>query len=148
MTGKITGYIIIPCFSIWLALSNQIASAKIINPLLEQKDESSSELKSHEKKYVLISENFIRKKLRAKFKNYISDTHNLLEEKKSYEKILDVDKKNIRKGELIADAINELNNQSSKSSEKESLRALPLINRLAEHSKKKPLEKLSPIKKK
>ncbi|MGB3641802.1 MAG: hypothetical protein WBA39_30130, partial [Rivularia sp. (in: cyanobacteria)] len=42
----------------------------------------------------------------------------------------------------------ELNNQSSKSSEKESLRALPLINRLAEHSKKKPLEKLSPIKKK
>ena len=83
-----------------------------------------------------------REKLSAKFKNYVSDTRNLLEEKKSSEKNLDVDKKNIHKGELIADTINELNNQSSKSSEKESLRAFPLIKILAEHSKKKPSEKI------
>ena len=66
MTGRITGYIIIPSFSIWLALSNQIASAKIINSLLEQKDEYSSKFKSHEKKNVLIRKNAFQRKIKRK----------------------------------------------------------------------------------
>ncbi|MGB3757379.1 MAG: hypothetical protein WBA07_13545 [Rivularia sp. (in: cyanobacteria)] len=51
MTVKFKGYIIIPSFSIWLALSNQFASANKIHPLLEEKYESYREFKSHQKKY-------------------------------------------------------------------------------------------------
>ncbi len=152
MTVKFKGYIIIPSFSIWLALSNQIAFAKKTNPLLEEKNESYSGFKNSDKKHVLIKHNAFREKLKEKFINYVSDTHSSLEEeKKSSDKLLDVSQKNIRKGELIADAINdlstdkELNNQSSKLSEEQSLRALPLVNRLAQQSNIKPLEKLSPV---
>ncbi len=151
MTFNFKGYIIIPYFSVWLALSNQVAFAKRINPLLEEKDESSSGFQNSEKKHVLIRKNAFREKLKENFKNYISDTRSPPEEeKKSSEKFSDVSQKNIRKGELITDAINdlsvdkELNNQNSKLSEKQYLRALPLVNRLAQQSEIKPLE-ISPI---
>ncbi len=145
MPVKIKGYIIIPSFSIWLALSNQIAFANKINPLLKENNEFSSEFNSHKEKDILVKKNAFREKLKVKFKNYVSDNRDSLkQEKKSSDRLFDVSPTNTRKGKLIADAIKDLNTatklnyQSSKISDKNSLRALPLIERLAEQPEVKP----------
>lgn len=71
MTVTIKSCFFIPSFLIWLALSNQAASAKKINYLLKQNDESCKENKNDHKKHYLRCENAFRKNLKAKFKHYV-----------------------------------------------------------------------------
>ncbi|MEL6459309.1 MAG: hypothetical protein AAFQ91_13780 [Cyanobacteria bacterium J06621_15] len=70
MTVKIQFCIFIPSFSIWLALSNQVASAKNINYLLKEKGESCHKSTDQNNKHYLVCKNAFRENLRAKFKHY------------------------------------------------------------------------------
>ena len=70
MSVKIKLSIFIPSFSIWLALSNQVASANSINSLFNEKDKSCQNDKNENRKNYLLCQHTFREKLRAKFKNY------------------------------------------------------------------------------
>ncbi|BAY86676.1 hypothetical protein NIES267_61870 [Calothrix parasitica NIES-267] len=70
MTVKIKLCIFIPSFSIWLASGNHIASAKNVNYLLKEKNESCSKGTNEDKKHHLVCKNAFRENLRAKFKHY------------------------------------------------------------------------------
>ncbi len=110
MTSKIKFCISVSSFTIWLALSNQIASANGINHLLKEKDESYSGFKSDEKKNILIRKNLFREQLKEKFEHYVSDTDSQTTvEQDSAQPLLNVSQNNVRKGELIVNAINDLN---------------------------------------
>lgn len=88
MTVKIKFCIFIPSFSIWLALSNQVASAKKINYLSGKKNETCQKGTSEDKKHSLMCKNAFRENLRAKFKHYRYQNNQLkpkIESIKSFE---------------------------------------------------------------
>lgn len=109
MTVKFKCCLLISSFSIWLALSDRIASAQEINYLSKEKKESINKPKSDKTQHSLIIKNAFRERLKKRFKNYVveSNSQASTEKKLSYQ-VPDVVQK-IRKGKLIKNAINKLN---------------------------------------
>lgn len=108
MTVKFKSCIILSSFSIWLALSNQIASAQK-KYLSEEKKESFTESKSDKKQHSLTIKNAFRERLKKRFKNYVAESNSQASiEKKLSNQLPDVAQK-IRKGKLIRNAIDKLN---------------------------------------
>ena len=108
MTARIQFCIFIPSFSIWLALSNQVASAKKINYLLGAKNETCQQDTNEDKKYNLTCKNTFRENLRAKFKHYRH--HNDWSNPKTESiKWFDNNHKNSDEKEQIGSSVNYLN---------------------------------------
>jgi len=108
MTVKINFYIFIPSFSIWLAFSNQVASAKKVNSLLEEKDKTCQRDINENERHYLVCQNAFRENLRAKFKHY-RDQNNW--SKPKTESISKFENKHqvLDKKELINSSVNNLN---------------------------------------
>ena len=109
MTVKFKSCIFLSSFSIWLALSNQIASAQKINILSKDKDEHFANDKSNQNQYSLTIKNEFREKLKKSLKNYVDQSNNQVNiEKQLSNQVPDVYQKN-SKGKLRKNAINKLN---------------------------------------
>ncbi|MBV6626022.1 MAG: hypothetical protein KI793_24335 [Rivularia sp. (in: Bacteria)] len=78
MTVKIESCIFIPSFFIWLAWSNQVASATVKSYLSDKKNKSCKEFKSESKEHELICSNAFRQKLIQQFENYIGDNKKII----------------------------------------------------------------------
>mgnify|MGYP001797293725 CR=1 FL=1 len=76
MTVKLKYCIYLSSFSVWLALSNQIASAQKINPLPKERYQNYTDYKSDNKQNSFTIKNTFREKLKEKFKNYVVESNN------------------------------------------------------------------------
>ncbi|MGB6300541.1 MAG: hypothetical protein WBF90_30810 [Rivularia sp. (in: cyanobacteria)] len=144
MPVKIKCCISISSVVISYLLSNQITLAEQVNYLSEKKNLKYTEFKIPEKKSKLIIKN--------PFNNYVLETDSQLEEEKKVSKQFGKNSQtNIRKGELILTAINDLdrakknNNLRDRLSEKNTFTIIPLVSQIAQHPEINSLEKSSCI---
>lgn len=145
MTVKIKFCIFIPSFSIWLALSNQVASAKKINYLSGKKNETCQKGTSEDKKHTLMCKNAFRENLRAKFKHYRYQNNQLkpkIESIKSFEN----NHQNSDEKKQLGSSVNHLNisllNQESyKLTQANSIYSNNLIQKIKKHKREENLIK-------
>ena len=140
MTARIQFCIFIPSLSIWLALSNQVASAKKINYLLGTKNEICQKGTNEHKEYNLICKNTFRENLRVKFKHYRH--HNDWSNPKTESiKWFDKNHKNSDEKEQLGSSVNYLNiSQINQENHKLTQASNTAYNKLIQKLKKWKLE--------
>ena len=109
MTVKLKYCIYLSSFSVWLALSNQIASAQKINPLPKERYQNYTDYKSDNKQNSFTIKNTFREKLKEKFKNYVVESNNQASTEQQLSDQFSSVSQKIRKGKSIRNAINKLN---------------------------------------